>query len=77
MTDPVPSKERVESALFWAGVAGHGDGYVLAQEVERLRTALRGIQSCSTCEVCRGVATRVLTPPPEVGFDANGSPVTE
>jgi uncharacterized protein (UPF0335 family) len=28
----------------------------LGQEVERMRTAFRGIASCSTCEVCREVA---------------------
>jgi hypothetical protein len=31
-------------------------------EIERLRTALRGISTCSTCEACRGAATRVLDP---------------
>lgn len=29
-------------------------------EIERLRTALTGIQSCSTCEACRGAATLAL-----------------
>jgi hypothetical protein len=29
-------------------------------EIERLRTALRGIQSCSACEACRGAADRAL-----------------
>jgi hypothetical protein len=60
MTDPVPSKERVDQAMFWAGVAGYGDLYVLAKEVERLRTTLRGISTCSTCEACRGAALRAL-----------------
>jgi hypothetical protein len=31
-----------------------------ARTVERLRTALHGIQSCSTCEACRGAATLAL-----------------
>lgn len=31
-----------------------------ALEIERLRSALRGIQSCSTCEACRGAATLAL-----------------
>lgn len=41
--------------------------------IHRLQTALRGIQSCSTCEACRGAATRALaggvcvTPPPRDG----------
>lgn len=29
-------------------------------EIERLRTALTGVQSCSTCEACRGAATLAL-----------------
>ena len=36
----------------------------LRDEVERLRAALRGIASCSTCEVCRGAAVAALEPPP-------------
>lgn len=32
----------------------------LERENDRLRTALRGIQSCSTCEACRGAATLAL-----------------
>lgn len=37
-------------------------------EIERLEVALCGIQSCSTCEACRGAATRALggaAPEPE------------
>lgn len=62
MGEQVPSKERVTQAMDWAENYGHkfGDAYVLAQEVTRLRTALRGIQSCSTCEACRGAATLAL-----------------
>lgn len=60
MTDHLPSKERVEQAMFWAGVAGYGDLYVLALEVERLRKVLTGISTCSTCEACRGAAERAL-----------------
>lgn len=40
----------------------------LIEEIQRLRTALRGVQSCSTCEACRGAATLALggaTPEPE------------
>lgn len=29
-------------------------------EIERLRKALRGIASCSTCDACRGAALMVL-----------------
>lgn len=32
----------------------------LVAENERLRTALTGISTCSTCEVCRGAAERAL-----------------
>jgi len=32
----------------------------LQDEIERLRTTLTGIASCSTCEVCRGAATLAL-----------------
>lgn len=32
----------------------------LERENDRLKTALRGIQSCSTCEACRGAATLAL-----------------
>ena len=35
----------------------------LRDEVKRLRAALRGIASCSTCEVCRGAAMAALDPP--------------
>ena len=35
-------------------------GYTAAEHIERLETALRGIQSCSTCEACRGAATLAL-----------------
>lgn len=39
------------------------------EENARLRTALTGIQSCSTCEACRGAATRVLYPDPVTAFE--------
>lgn len=32
----------------------------VVSEIGRLRAALRGVQSCSTCEACRGAATRAL-----------------
>lgn len=41
----------------------HFAGYYerrLIEEIHRLRTTLTGIQSCATCEVCRGAATRAL-----------------
>lgn len=72
MTDPVPSKEQVESATkcftqanrcFSDGVCDYRNceaGRTLIEEIERLRTALRGVQSCSTCEACRGAATLAL-----------------
>lgn len=34
----------------------------LQDEVTRLRAALTGISTCSTCEACRGAATRALGP---------------
>lgn len=34
-----------------------------AAENAKLKTTLRGIQSCSTCEACRGAATRALGDP--------------
>lgn len=62
-----PSKDLVER-LRWKW-ADHGSGYnsehtadlmAAADEIERLRTCLTGIASCSTCEVCRGAATLAL-----------------
>ena len=78
MTDPVPSKERdIEQMESLAGVAnGTRDprDYEIRKladfaitRIESLHTALRGIQSCSTCEACRGAATLALggaTPEP-------------
>lgn len=80
MTDPVPSKESDTPRTDTAQGAWelHGDRWVLAdfakqleRELTAARTALRGIQSCSTCEACRGAATRALggsqqCPPPLV-----------
>lgn len=69
MTDPVPSKESATPRTDAAQGAWelHGDRWVLAdfakqleRELTAARTALRGIQSCSTCEACRGAATLAL-----------------
>lgn len=38
----------------------------LRQRIERVETALRGVQSCSTCEACQGAATLVLGDPPGI-----------
>ena len=55
-------RQRVEQSLDWALNHGHkfGDAYLLANEVIRLRRTLSGIQSCSTCEACRGAASIAL-----------------
>jgi hypothetical protein len=53
MTDPVPSKKKFTLTVG-------GEEYVRSDWVERIETALRGIQSCSTCEACRGAATLAL-----------------
>lgn len=74
MNEQRPSKELCDRLRFtWAD---NGSGYnsdftkdlnVAADEIERLQAAMRGIQSCSTCEACRGAATLALdgapTPP--------------
>lgn len=61
MTDQLPSKERVDRAIYWSTRAPSvSDAQVLAEEVKRLRTALTGISTCSTCEACRGAADRAL-----------------
>jgi hypothetical protein len=36
----------------------------LIEQVERLQTTLRGVQSCGTCEACRGAATQALSGAP-------------
>lgn len=54
-----PSESRRHFGFYVA----HGDGrcvQLLQMEIDRLQTALRGVQSCSTCEACRGAATRAL-----------------
>lgn len=55
--------ERLQTALATAN-ANHErferEWYLRGDEIERLQTALRGIQSCSTCEACRGAATLAL-----------------
>lgn len=77
MTDPVPSKEWTLLAegreyaehLKGTNIPGYTVVEDLTNEIERLRNALRGIQSCSTCEACRGAATMALgtsQPPPAV-----------
>lgn len=33
----------------------------VATEIERFKAAFRGVASCSTCEVCRNVAIKVIT----------------
>jgi hypothetical protein len=89
MTDPVPSKERdIEQMESLAGVANGTrdprdyDIRTLADfaitRIERLRTALRGIQSCSTCERCRGAATLALggaAPEPAAERCKHGNPI--
>lgn len=71
MTDPVPSKDEVWSDARIFDELGDYDPSLSRRDCEqifkqalgmihRLQTALRGIQSCSTCEACRGTATRAL-----------------
>jgi hypothetical protein len=66
MTDPVPSKElKVFDLMRHAGFGEEVDW------INRLETALRGVQSCSTCEACRGAATLALGgAEPQPGLDA-------
>ena len=64
MNEQRPSKELPETL---PASSYDGDLWVRASDVllvlkdrAELRTALRGIQSCSTCEACRGAATLAL-----------------
>lgn len=53
-----PSKDQMQPCPH-----GHTPGLCRAcmrAEIDRLQTALRGIQSCGTCGACRGAATRAL-----------------
>lgn len=70
MTDPVPSKERVDQILGYLNQCADSQFryFEISPETSRellaymrsLQTALTGIQSCSTCEACRGAATIAL-----------------
>ena len=65
MTDNGPSKDLVSWVRHWcdcARVSHEETGRILqlCEEVERLRTTLTGIQSCSTCEACRVAASFAL-----------------
>jgi hypothetical protein len=83
MTDPVPSKDQLRIAELeaecnrWADLSNQRD-----DREHRLRTALRGIQSCSSCEACRGAAALALSgaapacnhPWDKVGVSGDGKP---
>lgn len=56
MNEQRPSKELFTD-LSLLRASGFDDA---ADTIDRLVTALRGIQSCSTCEACRGAATLAL-----------------
>lgn len=67
MTNPVPSKELIAQIRADAAEFDHPDEILnkadllfLLDEIERLRAALTGISTCSTCEVCREAATLAL-----------------
>jgi hypothetical protein len=60
MTEQRPSKDLVREMRLvgyhdWANAV---EG--IRRELDKLRIALTGIASCSTCEACRGAATLAL-----------------
>lgn len=62
MAEQVPSKEPLPLATGVEAIPSVYDSNWTPRtdEIERLRTALRGIQSCGTCEACRNAATLAL-----------------
>lgn len=75
MTDPVPSKDlfsAVKEFDEWNAVTGALPDHTswnyecrsimedADKEIARLRLALAGVSTCSTCEACRGAALRAL-----------------
>lgn len=67
MTEPVPSNQwgvtesfKTLEQVTEGSSAAVGAMSFLRTHIKRLETALSGIQSCSTCERCRGAATRAL-----------------
>lgn len=70
-SEPLPSKDVSDLIKYYPPYQGYKQGRevveegavticMLLAEIERLHTALRGVQSCSTCEACRGAATLAL-----------------
>lgn len=51
-------RQRVEN--FGGFQLTKPESLALFDRIDKLETALTGIQSCSTCEACRGAATRAL-----------------
>lgn len=69
MTEQVPTKERVaelNAILDSHDIYGDWEGlrvlssYKIALVIEHFRNALAGISTCSSCDICRGVAIRAL-----------------
>jgi len=50
---------RLDAILHQRPAGRNIIGYAV-EEIERLRTALRGVSSCSTCEACRNAALMTL-----------------
>lgn len=74
MNEQPPSKDQLRIAELeaecnrWADLSNQRD-----DREHRLRTTLRGIASCSTCERCRGAATLALggtVPEPAVDVES-------
>ena len=85
MTDQLPEVDRLPSMLeeALATLHQHAEWYpalqpvesALVAEIERLQIALRGIQSCGTCGMCIGAATRALQSAGAGGSNGNVTPV--